>query len=1177
MKTTSPEIDGATAPQTVTETKFMQNYRVSSPVNGGAEVAAVRNSSGDVELFTIGSDGTVWNFYPDPTSDTGYSGVSMGVQGTTVSAGVDNNGDIVVFAGSGLQLFYVVEIDSATSRWSTPVAVQLPLPPAATRVARVMAQEIAGQLYVGVLTKYTSAIGAIYSVAVSTWQTNAPEFERTTMNLSSVNCAWLGNSAQSAAFACVDGIIVAYVVATGQITRYPMAAPFQALSVDSIPDSTGNDQVWAVLADGNAYHLVSGGNNQPYSWVQMSQGMTFRQLLVDKDGNGNVQIFAVSGNNGLYHWEPLSSSPTGYSYPPNNIFQNAVLLGLAGNDAGDIDLFVVGTAQSTLTHLFQEEASTNWQAERVEVPTGGQVEEYTSYTSDMTVRDAAGAPLVNTPVSVWASEETRVTVNGATYFVDANHPARTTTNSAGMLSLAQETGTLAIPALQLNFPAVMSPGSSIALRQADVVQNRLATLQGTDLMAAKDVEGNYLLADQYRNTDTTNSLASAFNKCMNLAGTPPPNAVPLMTRHGLKPGLYLRPSGSAAHLGRIAQPSVEQHWQLSFDGHKVSYRDLTMTEAAALLTEKRASFQSAFGIFDWLDDVGDFLEGVADGVISIVDTIVTTVADGVQAAFTFIVDGVTYLYEAVVTFVEQAFDIVEAFFAQVKVFFEKIFEWLGLLFSWPDILRTHEVLVYAVNQFLGFVQGSAAGIQTIVDNGITNLQSQIATLFDYAVQNIAGTSSLGGYEQANQQSNPQFDSAVSNNIVYNNFIDNSGSASSTSPLAAALADSDPLSQLLQQLQTFATNTQSGSAFASAQTYFQNLGGSPDQIFSQLLAGLLRVVEGVLQAVISGLKVLVDSLLQLAQTIVAALQALLNEEWDIPFVSEFYSWITDGSDLTTLDLVALIVAVPVTIFYKLLNGGSAPFPNEGSVTAFTSSFTAQTMLNAAGFGPTGPKAQRTAAKAKTIALDKEPWTGLLSKEDATLMAIFGAISTFFYGAVTAINDFVPKEAPKALSYAAWILEGAAQICGFPWWYSSGATSCDQNNADGCGRTLWIYQNVGVLMDGVFLKLEGRLPENANDAGIVVQFIYSLIHLDLAILASEATSGVPVAANILPVIPELSKLLRLTVVQEVTEGISLPVMAGVDFIFYTASAIVGFVAENSIINNSSDAAVVAVPST
>ena len=47
-----------------------------------------------------------------------------------------------------------------------------------------------------------------------------------------------------------------------------------------------------------------------------------------------------------------------------------------------------------------------------------------------------------------------------------------------------------------------------------------------------------------------------------------------------------------------------------------------------------------------------------------------------------------------------------------------------------------------------------------------------------------------------------------------------------------------------------------------------------------------------------------------------MQSILNEPWNIPFVSQFYSFITGGSTLTTLDLVALIAAVPSTILYKL---------------------------------------------------------------------------------------------------------------------------------------------------------------------------------------------------------------------------------------------------------------------
>ncbi|HVQ39549.1 MAG TPA: hypothetical protein VMS31_18570, partial [Pyrinomonadaceae bacterium] len=522
---------------------------------------------------------------------------------------------------------------------------------------------------------------------------------------------------------CVDTVIVGYNTSTSAITRYPTAT-FSSISVDAATDSAGNSQIFAILNDGNAYHLAAGPGTQPYSWVQLSQAMTFRQIDVDTDSSGNIQVFAVSGDNNLYHWERQAGSQTGYSFPPASIFQNVARLAVAANDSGDVDLFAIGTAQNTLTHLYQEQQTSNWQTQRVEVPANGQVEEYVSYTSDVTLSDAVGALLVNSPVSVWAAEETKLTINGATYFVDAHRPARTSTNSAGMLSIAQETGSLAIPAIQINLTGIMPPDTSIAIQQSGGVQSDLATVQGTDLMEAKDVNGNYLLADQYRNQATTDSLASAFNKCMSLTGSAPPNSVALPTRRGPKPGIFLRSSGLATDLRLIAAPAVEQHWQLSFNGFDVRYRDLTREEAFALLVEKRASIQSSFGIFDWLDDVGDFLAGVVDGVISVVDTVITTVAQGVQAAFTFIVNGVTYLYETVITFVEQAFAAVEAFFAQVKVFFEKIFEWLGFLFNWPDILRTHVALSYAVNEFLTFLQGSAAGVQTIVDNGLSNFQNQ---------------------------------------------------------------------------------------------------------------------------------------------------------------------------------------------------------------------------------------------------------------------------------------------------------------------------------------------------------------------------------------------------------------------------------------------------------------------
>ena len=65
------------------------------------QAAAVRNKDGQVELFTVGTDNAVWNFSPDPTSDTGYRQERIGLTGSVIAAGLGPGGSIVVLAGRG--------------------------------------------------------------------------------------------------------------------------------------------------------------------------------------------------------------------------------------------------------------------------------------------------------------------------------------------------------------------------------------------------------------------------------------------------------------------------------------------------------------------------------------------------------------------------------------------------------------------------------------------------------------------------------------------------------------------------------------------------------------------------------------------------------------------------------------------------------------------------------------------------------------------------------------------------------------------------------------------------------------------------------------------------------------------------------------------------------------------
>jgi hypothetical protein len=1171
-----PPVNTAAGPQLVTETKFMQQYRIASAAHGGGDIASVRNGAGQVEVFTVGTDGSVWNFYPDPSSDTGYSSVKTGLQASNVAAGVDNDGNIVVFASSNVVLNYVVEVPGQTgaARWGSVQQASVPMPLSPIAIARVYTQEIGGQLYVGVLTQMQNAVsGKTYAFSYSVWDAAPGFFTYTPMKLSTLNCAWSGVSPGTAEFTCLDQAYLGYQVSTQSVRRYTTAAPFNSLSVDTATDSASNNQYFAVLDDGNLYHLIGGGAN-PWSWAQLTQGMSLLRVQADRDGAGAIHLFALGANGRVNHLPPVPGGGWGFPAP---IETGTALMTVARNDGGDIELFLVGTAQGAMTHLLGDAGTGDWQSLALEVPTLGQVEEFISYSTDVSVYDAAGAPMPGAAVQVWASAQTQITVNGATYVVDPHTPANLVTSGAGTLSLTQQTGTLGAATLEINVASAMPSGQSLAVRQFAGVQERLAGVTSGDLLQATDAGGAFLLPDAYRTPQNTQALAQAFNQAMKLADSTAvrPDAAGL-ARRARRQGVGTCARGSAAELNRVRPHPDQAHWALDFSGGTVVYRELTAESAHQLLLEKRARFpDAAEGFLDVLGDIGDFIQGVAEGVVDIVDTVITTVGDAIDAAITFVVDGVTYVFNTVVQFVEQAFDLVEAFFAQVKVFFEKVFEWLGFLFDWDDILRTHAVLSYTAGQFLGFLPGAAGGIQTLVDNGITTAKGEVDALFDQLVS-LVGGGSVGGYAQDNEPSEPAFTSAMANNVVLNATLNNAGGAVTPSLLRAA-ADTGPVDAIVAQLQQLAQTMENEPAFAQALAYLTNLGGSPDEIFQQLLSALLRVVQGVVDATLAGVQAVADALLTIAGAVLSAVQEMFTAAWDIPFVSQFYTWLTDA-ELTLLDLLSLIVAIPATILYKALHG-AAPFPDQASVDAFTGSFSAATMLAASGLGPrTGPApAPVVLAPGVRVQARVEDAPGA----GATLLAIAGCLSTVVYGLLSAVMDVKPMLGTgqpdplvKTLSKIALGLEVLAQGCATPWLTSSAAPSC--NTREGAGQVAWICESLGVLLDAVFVYREEAFPENDDTiTGIGVSFLYGCTHCITVAIVGKQLSGLGLASKITLLIPELCKPLRLPVVETSTKGLSLAGIAALDVLGIVTSGILSFADTVSSSELQTAAAVASVP--
>ena len=269
--------------------------------------------------------------------------------------------------------------------------------------------------------------------------------------------------------------------------------------------------------------------------------------------------------------------------------------------------------------------------------------------------------------------------------------------------------------------------------------------------------------------------------------------------------------------------------------------------------------------------------------------------------------------------------------------------------------------------------------------------------------------------------------------------------------------------------------------------------------------------------------IVDLVFNAVKGLINSLKALLNDPWDVPFVSELYKLVSGGHDLTAGDLFALIVAIPATIVYKIVRN-QAPFPNDASVAEFRTDFRNLLQLS-------GLKA-RSRSSIPAVQLSAESRQGL--------SAFFGAVylgSFFFYAPIEGILDAWPSESdpPEVVSQAAIALEWISWVFSCPW-----ALDPDNNAGLNCqgtgsefGNMVWLLGWLTPYLDTacyVFGRTE-KHPEilrNLNTGTLIVDWLMAGIGFSLVVVQQvKGTFKKPTdsAQAFMGAIPGLFKFLRL----------------------------------------------------
>ena len=309
-------------------------------------------------------------------------------------------------------------------------------------------------------------------------------------------------------------------------------------------------------------------------------------------------------------------------------------------------------------------------------------------------------------------------------------------------------------------------------------------------------------------------------------------------------------------------------------------------------------------------DIGDLFSWLESGVEAAIEVI----EDVAEKVWHFVARIGDAIYYGILDCVEAVVSAVLWVYNAIKVVIEDIIKFLEFLFAWKDILTTHRVIKNVILQFT----------KQAID-GMSNSKETIATAFiglETVITKWAGVQGLNQTMSTNAKANPTpaGQNSAPANLGMHHF---QGNCANVQSLAASL---NPGDNIFMDLVALLDNEEETifATFSEIQTQIiEQLGTlSISDIIKRVLAILadfiLNSTENILNAVLDVLMQLTTGLIDVVSTSI-----------DIPVLSWLYHLLT-GDDLSFLDLVCLLAAIPVTLVYKE-TADSPPFPHNDAYT------------------------------------------------------------------------------------------------------------------------------------------------------------------------------------------------------------------------------------------------------
>jgi hypothetical protein len=381
-----------------------------------------------------------------------------------------------------------------------------------------------------------------------------------------------------------------------------------------------------------------------------------------------------------------------------------------------------------------------------------------------------------------------------------------------------------------------------------------------------------------------------------------------------------------------------------------------LTSVHATPRVKAAAQAGTLHLGSWWDDFWNWLKDAAATVTHVVISVGEEIYLGIRA----VVGTIENVFRTIIADIAEVANAIGSFFMQLGRLIEEIIEALSVLFQFGHIIDTHNILK---TELLKRINGDGSttypGLTALVlgdkPKNITGVVSYVDSFFEQGEQAIGNAlnglaNALGGSPVSDLKGSgstahstlsvtPRGGGTTSSTATQGTWALNkfnggigSASAASTSAVGRLGVGDDPITAFFN---TFAGRLNGDgdltSQWSQVQQGAQGLGNtsSAADFVKQGLAELLRILALVLDGVLAVSNALLDGLLATITDFIQTMFApdangnptsggILTEPLDFPVLSWLYQLLF-GEPLTILNALTLVIAIPVTIMWRIVEG------------------------------------------------------------------------------------------------------------------------------------------------------------------------------------------------------------------------------------------------------------------